>query len=48
MYIFVAAAVAYGSSQAKGRIGDAAAAYATGMATMDLNRLCDLSCGIDP
>ena len=34
--------MAYGSSQVRGQIGAAAEAYATGTATQDPSRICDL------
>ena len=43
IYLFLRATLAaYGSSQARGRIGDAAAGYTTATATWDLSRICDL------
>ena len=35
---------AYGSSQARGRIGDTALGYATATAKQDPNHVCDLCC----
>ena len=42
LVLLTAVPVAYGSSQAKGRIGAAAAAYATATATQDLSGIYDL------
>ena len=44
-FIFRASLAAYGSSQARSRIG-AAAAYTTATATLDLSCICDLCCSL--
>ena len=43
-FLFTAAPVTYGNSQAKGWIGAAPAAETTTMATLDLSHICDLCC----
>ena len=44
LFLFLSTPEAYGRSQAMGRIGAAAEAHATAMATPDLSRIWDLPC----
>ena len=46
-FLFMATPVAYGSSQARGRIGATAEAYTTATATPDLSIICDLHCSLE-
>ena len=45
-FFFRAALAAYGSSQARGQIGAAGAAYVTAIAMPDLSHICDLHCSL--
>ena len=42
LFLFTAAPAAYGSSQARGQMGDVAPAYTTATATLDPSSICDL------
>ena len=46
IYFFVAAFMAYRSSQARVQVGAATEAYTTATATPDLSCICDLCCGL--
>ena len=46
VFLFMAAPVAYGISQAKGLIGARAGAYATATAALDLSCICNLPCSL--